>query len=148
MIEAPRGILETPLGPVHFTMTEATHVYLHTESRNDEVITIRGIPYHVSYHCRLVDGQWTAEDYNNPYLSRKDCFNKEASLPARNTARELLAKAWADYLAAHPKLGRQAEQAKAAHEVEQLQSELADLESKAAAKRKELSAAKKRQASV
>ena len=60
----------------------------------------------------------------------------------------MLAKAWADYLAAHPRLSRQAEQAKAAHEVEQLESELADLESKAAAKRKELSATKKRQASI
>jgi len=129
-------------------MTEAAHVFLHTESRNDEAITIRGIRYHASYHCHLVDGQWTAKDYNNPYLSRKDCFNKEASPPARNTAREVLAKAWADYLAAHPKLSRQAEQAKVAHEVKQLESELADLESKAAAKRKELSAAKKRQASI
>jgi len=148
MIEPPRGTLETPLGPVNFTMTEATHVFLHTESRNDEVITIRGIPYHVSYHCHLVDGRWTAKDYNNPYLSRKDHYNKEASLPARNTAREVLAKAWTEYLAAHPKLSRQAAQAKAAHEVKQLQSELADLESNAAAKRNELSAAKKRQTSI
>ena len=44
MIEPPRGILETPLGPVNFTMTEAAHVFLHTESRNNEAITIRGIP--------------------------------------------------------------------------------------------------------
>jgi len=147
MIEPPRGILETPLGPVNFTMTEAAHVFLHTESRNNEAITIRGIRYHVSYHCHLVDGQWTAKDYHDPYLSRKDCFNK-ASQPARNTARGVLAKAWTEYLAAHPKLSRQAEQAKAAHEVKQLANELADLESKAAAKRKELSAAKKRQAAT
>ena len=58
--------------------------------------------YHVSYHCHLVDGQWTAKDYHDPYLSRKDCFNKEASQAARNTAREALAKAWSEYLAAHP----------------------------------------------
>ena len=148
MIEPPRGILETPLGPVNFTMTEAAHVFLHTDSRNREIITIRGIPYHVSYHCHLVDGQWTAQDWHNPYLSRKDCSNKEASLPARNTAREVLAKAWAEYLAAHPKLGRLAEQAKAANEVKQLESELADLESKTAAKRSELAAAKKRQAAI
>ena len=148
MIEPPRGILETPLGPVNFSMTEAAHVFLHTESRNNEVITIRGIPYLVSYHCHLVDGQWTAKDWHDPYLSRKDCFGKEASQPARNTAREALAKAWSEYLAAHPQLSREAEQAKAAHEVKQLESELADLESKAAAKRKELSAAKKQQASI
>jgi hypothetical protein len=148
MIEPPRGILETPLGPVHFTMTEAAHVFLHTESRDNEAITIRGIRYHVSYHCHLVDGQWTAKDYHDPHLSRKDCFNKEASQSARNTAREVLAKAWVEYLAAHPKLSRQAEKAKAAHEVKQLESELADLESKAAAKGKELSAAKKRQAAI
>jgi hypothetical protein len=87
MIEPPRGILQTPVGPVNFTMTEAAHVFLHTESRNNEAITIRGIRYHVSYHCHLVDGKWTAKDYHDPYLSRKDCFNKEASQPARNTAR-------------------------------------------------------------
>jgi hypothetical protein len=148
MIEPPRGILETPLGPVNFTMTEAAHVFLHTESRNREAITIRRIPYHVSYHCHLVDGQWTAKDWHDPYLSRKDSFSKEASQPARKTAREVLAKAWADYLAAHPKLSRQAEQAKVAHEVKQLESELADLESKAAAKRSEVAAAKKRQADI
>jgi hypothetical protein len=148
MIEPPRGILETPLGPINFTMTEAAHVFLHTESRNNEAITIRGIPYHVSYHCHLVDGQWAAKDYHDPYLSRKDHFNKEASQAARNTAREALAKAWSEYLAAHPKLSRQAEHAKIAHEVKQLESELADLDSKAATKRKELAVAKKRQASI
>ena len=48
----------------------------------------------------------------------------------------------------HPQLSRQAEQAKAAHEVEQLESELADRKEKAAAKRAELNAAKKQQASI
>jgi len=147
MIEPPRGTLETPIGTVSFTMTEASHVYLCSEGHKTQAVTIRGIPYHVAYHCHLVDSKWTARDYHDPYLSRKDCY-KEASQPARNTAREVLAKAWTEYLAAHPDLGRQAEQAKAAHEVEQLEGELAHLETKAAAKRKELSAAKKRQASI
>jgi hypothetical protein len=147
MIEPPRGTLETPIGTVSFTMTEASHVYLCSEGHKGQAVTIRGIPYHVAYHCHLVDGKWIARDYHDPYLSRKDCY-KEASQPARNTARAVLAKAWTEYLAAHPDLSRQAEQAKAAHEVEQLQNELADLESKAAAKRKELLAAKKRQASI
>ena len=100
-----------------------------------------------SLHCHLIDGKWDAKDWHDPYLNRKDCY-KDASQPARNTAREVLAKVWTEYLAAHPQLSRQAEQAKAAHEVKQLESELADLESKAAAKRKELAAAKKRQASI
>ena len=147
MIEPPRGTLDTPIGTVSFTMTEASHVYLNSDGNQGQAVSIRGIPFHVSFHCHLVDGKWTAKDYHNPYLSRKDCF-KDASLPARKTAREVLAKAWADYLAAHPKLSQQAEQAKVAHEVKQLENELADLESKAAAKRKELSAAKKRQASI
>jgi hypothetical protein len=144
MIEPPRGILETPIGAVNFTMTEAAHVYLNSDGNKGQVVTIRGIPYHVSYHCHLVDGQWTAKDWHNPYLDRKDKY-QEASQPARKTAREVLAKAWTEYLAAHPGLSRQAEQSKAAHEVEQLESELADLESNAAAKRSELAAAKKRQ---
>jgi hypothetical protein len=144
MIEPLRGILETPIGAVNFTMTEAAHVYLNSDGNKGQVVTIRGIPYHVSYHCHLVDGQWTAKDWHNPYLDRKDKY-QEASQPARKTAREVLAKAWTEYLAAHPGLSRQAEQSKAAHEVEQLESELADLESNAAAKRSELAAAKKRQ---
>jgi len=144
VIEPPRGILETPLGTVNFTMTEASHVYLNSDGNQGQAVTIRGISYHVSYHVHLVDGQWTAKDFHDPYLSRKDCF-KDASQAARKTAREVLATAWTEYLAAHPELSRRAEQAKAAHEVAQLESELADLESKAAAKRKELSAAKKRQ---
>jgi len=144
MIEPPRGILETPIGAVNFTMTEAAHVYLNSDGNKGQVVTIRGIPYHVSYHCHLVDGQWNAKDYHDPYLNRKDKY-QEASQAARTTAREVLAKAWAEYLAAHPGLSRQAEQSKAAHEVEQLESELADLESNAAAKRSELAAAKKRQ---
>jgi len=147
MIEPPRGILETPIGTVNFTMTEAGHVYLNSDGNKGQAVTIRGIPYHVAYHCHLVAGQWTAKDYHDPYLNRKDKY-QDASQPARKTAREVLAKAWTEYLAAHPGLSRQAEQANVAHEVEQLESELADLESKAADKREELSAAKKHQASI
>lgn len=144
MIEPPRGILETPIGAVNFTMTEASHVYLNSDGHKGQAVTIRGIPYHVAYHCHLIDGQWTAKDWHDPYLNRKDKY-QDASQAARKTAREVLAKAWADYLAAHPKLSQQAEQANVANEVKQLKSELADLESKAAAKRSELAAAKKRQ---
>ena len=147
MIELPRGILETPIGTVSFTMTEAGHVYLNSDGGNGQVVTIRGIPYHCAYHCHLVDGQWTAKDWHDPYLNRKDKF-QEASQPARKTAREVLAKSWTEYLAAHPGLCRQAEQAKVANEVEQLESELADLEGKARAKAAELKAVKDRQASL
>ena len=147
MIEPPRGILETPIGAVNFTMTEAAHVYLNYAGDKGQVVTIRGIPYHVAYHCHLVDGQWTAKDYHDPYLNRKDKY-QEASQAARKTAREVLAKAWTDYVAAHPQLSRQAALANAAHEVVQLESELADLKEKAAAKAAELAAAKKRQASI
>ena len=66
------------IGTVSFTMTEASHVYLCSEGSKGQAVTIRGIPYHVAYHCHLVDGKWTAKDYHDPYLSRKDCY-KEAS---------------------------------------------------------------------
>jgi len=148
MIESPRGILATSIGTINFAMTEAAHVFLHTESRNNEAVTIRGIPYHISCHLHLINGEWQNTDYHDPYMSRKDVFNKEASQPARKTAREALAKAWTSYLADHPSLARKAEQAKAADEVGQLTSELADLENKAAEKRAALKAAKKRQASI
>jgi len=147
MIEAPQGTLATPLGCVRYAMTEAGHVFLHTESRHDEAITIRGIRYHVSFHCHLIDGQWGAKDWHEPYLSRKDTM-KEASQAARKTAGEALARAWASYLADHPRLSRKAELAKTRNEVEHLESELADVEEKAAAKRKELADAKARLAAI
>jgi len=143
MIDAPHGILETPLGVVHFTMTEAAHVWLHTEK--DAVITIRGIPYHVSYHCHLINGRWTAESHRDPYLSRTD--HKEPSQP-RKTAREVLAQAWYDYLRDHPDLPLKAECAKVSHEIEQLENDLAELQKKTAAKVAELAAVKKRQATL
>ena len=148
MKEIPRSTLDTPIGTVNFAMTEAAHVYLNSDGNKGQLVAIRGIPYHVSCHLHLVDGQWTVKDYHDPYMSRKDCFNKDASQAARKTAREILAKAWSEYLAAHPGLSREAEQAKAAEEVERLEGELADLESKTVAKRAELKAAKKQQAAV
>ena len=147
MIEPPRGNLETAIGTVSFTMTEAGHVYLCSEGNKGQAVTIRGIAYHVAYHCHLIDGKWGAKDWHDPYLNRKDKY-QEASQAARKTAREVLAKAWTEYLAAHPGLSRQAEQAKAANEVAQLESELADLKEKTAAKAAELAAAEKRQASI
>ena len=83
MIEPPRGILETPIGAVNFTMTEAGHVYLNSDGNKGQAVTIRGIPYHVSYHCHLVAGQWTAKDIHDPYLNRKDKY-QEASQAARD----------------------------------------------------------------
>jgi hypothetical protein len=147
MIEAPQGTLATPLGCVRYAMTEAGHVFLHTESRHDEAITIRGIRYHASFHCHLINGQWGAKDWHEPYLSRKDNM-KEPSQAARRTAGEVLAKAWADYLADHPSLSRKAELAKTRNEVEHLEGELTDLEEKADAKRKELADAKARLAAI
>ncbi len=96
MIEPPRGTLETPIGTVSFTMTEAGHVYLCSEGSKGQAVTIRGIPYHVAYHCHLIDGKWGAKDWHDPYLNRSDCY-KDASQAARNTAREVLATAWTEF---------------------------------------------------
>jgi hypothetical protein len=147
MSEPPRGILQTPIGLVNFVMTEANHVFLHTDSGKREAVTIRGIPYHCSYHCQLIDGAWQRKDWHDPYLSRKDKY-AEASQAARKTAAEVLSKAWTEYLTAHPDLGRAAELAKAENEVEKLAGELADLQEKVQAKRAELTAAKKRLAAI
>ena len=144
MKEQPKGNLVTPIGPIHFCMTQADHVFLHTEN---ELITIRGIPYHVSYHCYLIGGQWTAKDWYEPHLSRKDRY-LEPSLAARKTARTTLAKAWAEHLTAHPELSRQAALARAESEVEKLADELESLEQKVNEKRKELAAAKKMLAAI
>ena len=107
----PTGILDTPAGKVHFCMTAADHVYLHSESSPAdnpvEAVTFHRIRYHVNFHCYLVDGVWTAKDWHEPYLRRKDTHG-EASNAARKTARESLGRAWTEYLAAHPELSRQA----------------------------------------
>ena len=147
MTDRPQGILETSIGRVKFAMTEATHVFLHTDSEEREVVTIRGIPYHVSYHCHLIDGTWKAKDWHDPYLSRKDKY-AEASQPARKTAAEVLSKAWTEHLAAHPELSRTADQAKAEEEIGRLASELADLQEKVSAKQAELMAANGRLATL
>ena len=44
MIEPPRGILETPIGAVNFTMTEASHVYLNSDGNKGQAVTIRESP--------------------------------------------------------------------------------------------------------
>jgi hypothetical protein len=146
--EPPSGTLTTPIGTVHFTMTQADHVYLHTESRSDEAITIRGIRYHVGFHCHLVCGVWTVKDSHEPYLSRKDNCIKDASPAARATARGILSTAWTDYLAGHLDLIRKAALARATYDVEKLVDELAELEQKTAAKRAELKAARKALAAI
>jgi len=147
MQELPHGTLETPIGTVNYTLTQASHVYLYTEGSKGQAVTIRGIPYHVAFHCHLIDGAWQRKDWNEPYLSRKDCY-KEASQPARKTAAEVLATAWTEYFVAHPTLSRQAERAKAANEVAILAEELANLEQKARAKRAELESARNRLAGL
>jgi hypothetical protein len=137
----PTGILATSIGTVHFTMTQANHVFLRTDSGNDEVVTIRGIPYHVSYHCHLIDGTWKAQTWNDLYLSRKDHSNKDASRPACKTAEAVLTAAWTSYLADHPRLSLAAERANAQEQIDSLENEVADLNGKLAAKRDEVSAA-------
>ena len=143
-ISRPTGILETTIGPVHFTMTSAEHVFLHTESGNGEVVTIRGIPYHVSYHCHLIDGDWKPNDYHDLYLSRKDHILKDASRAACKTAQAVLTDHWTGYLAAQPELSLIAEKAKAQEEIDRITGEVADLRGKLEAKKTELSAAWKR----
>ena len=143
MSETPRGKLETPIGTVNFAMTQADHVFLNTDSQEGMVIVIRQIPYHLGFHCYLVDGQWKAKDWHDPYLSRKDSYAKETSQAARNTAREILSKAWTEYLAANPTLTRAAALAHAQEIVERLRGELADLEQKAKDKKAETKAAEK-----
>ena len=137
----PTGTLATPIGVVRYIMTQADHVFLHTESATDEAVTIRQIRYHLSFHCYLVNGQWTAKERQEPYLSRKDRYS-EASRAARDTALETLSKAWTSYLSEHPSLTRKAALARATSNVEKLTSELDDLKEKTAAKYLEFKAAR------
>ncbi len=137
----PEGTIETSIGTVRFHMTNATHVYLYTKQPAEKV-TIRQIPYKLNYHCYLQNEQWdrNANDLNawaEPGLSRKDKY-AETSHAARKTAREILNKAWAAHLAAHPELTRLAAAANAEDLIERLQDELDDLESKAAAVKEKL----------
>jgi hypothetical protein len=126
----PTGILETLIGPVHYTMTYATYVFLHTDSGEDEVVTIRGVPYHVSYRCHLIDGSWRPDGYHDLHLSRKDHSNKDPSRPALKTAEAVLSTAWTEHLAAHPELSLAAAKASAQEEFDRIGSEVADLRAK------------------
>lgn len=146
MTNKPEGTIETPLGAIRYIMTCGEHVFLHTEARHGEArhgeaITIRGIPYHVSFHCHLIGGEWGAKDTHEPYLARKDTYAKDASAPARKTALTELTKAWAAFIAANPGIARQATIADAELLVHNLGEALAELKSKAAGKQAELDAA-------
>jgi hypothetical protein len=134
------GTLDTKIGTVRYHMTDADHVWFRTEA--PEAVTIRGIRYHLNYHCHLIDGTWVRNDWNEPYLSRKGA-EKEASQAARTTARDILDKAWTDYLAQNPGLTRLAARAHAVEQVEKLRLEVVDLEEKLHAKVAELKAAMK-----
>ena len=140
MIETT-GTLDTPIGTVRYHMTDADHVYLHTEAP-DETVTMRGIRYHLNYHCHLIDGAWTAKDWHEPYLNRKGEW-KETSQAARKTVRDVLSKAWTDHLAQNPGLTRLAARAHAAEHVEKLTEELAELEEKVNRKHAELESAQR-----
>lgn len=137
----PIGIIETPIGLVRFAMTEASHVFLHTESRTDEAVTIRKIRYHVNFHLHLIDGAWGVKDWHEPYLSRRDTYSQDASQPARKTARDVLTKAWTEYLAAHSDLSLAAEKDKAQEAIDRANGELAELREQVKAKEAELSKA-------
>jgi hypothetical protein len=129
----PSGILPTPLGNINYTMTQADHVYLRTESAHDEALTVHRVRYHCCFHCYLVDGVWTAKDWHEPYLSRKG--SGEPTPAARKAARETLAKAWTEFLAAHPGLTRQAALTHAEKCLDTLEEQVSELEEQLAAKR-------------
>jgi len=138
----PEGIIVTSIGTVHFHMNNAAQVYLYTEHPREKV-TIRHIPYQLNYHAYLIDGKWTSKpnDWREPGLSRTDKY-AETSHAARDTARKILGEVWAAHLAAHPELTRLAAAANADDDIERLQAELTDLESKAAAVQAKLDAAR------
>lgn len=46
----PTGVLPTTLGAVSFTLTHDSHVYLYTEPRLGQLVTVRGVQYHVNLH--------------------------------------------------------------------------------------------------
>jgi len=138
----PTGILETPLGNVTYVMTQADHVFLRTESTNDDSITVNRVHYHVCFHVNLVDGKWVALNWNEPYLSRKGNY-AEATLAARKTTREVLTKAWTEYLAAHPELTGYAALAHAKKELDKLEEEADELKKSLCAKLVEVRAARR-----
>lgn len=129
----PTGILETPLGNINYVMTQADHVFLRTESANDEILTVNRVRYHVYFHVNLVDGKWVAPNWNEPYMSRKGNY-AEATLAARKTTRETLIAAWSEYLAAHPELTGYAALAHAKEEMDKLEGEADELKKNLCAK--------------
>jgi flagellar capping protein FliD len=134
---SPTGTIETSLGFFTFTMGSATHVYLTGD------VVIFNVPYRVAYHCDLIDGEWKAKDWHEPYLSRHN-DHKDPSAAARNKAKDVLSKTWTDYLAAHPGMSLDAEKASIQGEIDRLDGDISELKEKLEAKRDELTAAESR----
>lgn len=81
-------------GEVHYTLTDATHVYITGQ------ITVFSVTYNFTLHLyRQLDGSWSKDDkpgqncFYNLYLNRVDSM-KDASFAARNKVEEIMVEAW------------------------------------------------------
>ena len=81
-IDSPKGDLDTPFGPMEFTLTSANTVHVSAGSSGDRYdgLEVNGVLYYVSAHLsREPDGSWTLGDnYRNPYMSRRDNMKVQA----------------------------------------------------------------------
>ena len=91
--------IETALGDVNYTLTDATHVYLTGE------IVAFSVGYKFSLHLyRQPDGSWSKDDkpqqncFHNLYLSRTDNSMKDASFAARKKVEEVMVAAWTEHV--------------------------------------------------
>jgi hypothetical protein len=128
------GKLQTKIGEIEFTRTEANHVYIGTKS--GEYVEVRGVKYYASSHLYLIDGEWKRKEpeYRDPYVSRSihdSNYNKGVSSSARKVIFEHFLAAWLEWVAAHPESADAAER-------NHLDAELKRLDEKISEARKQL----------
>ena len=128
----PQGTIETKLGKVEWSWTQADHVYIGTPS--GEYLELRGVKYHATSHLYLqADGTWQRKEpiYRDPYVSRS-IHDSKHNTPPSNSARQALADvlldAWVLYAVSHPEQGIVAQRCKLGQEVAKLVEEIATLE--------------------
>lgn len=96
-----KGDLQTPLGPMQYTLTSGTHVNLTAGGGSDKFpgIVVYGVPYYTSFHLhRLGEGTWGIKDERNDIYMTRSNFS-DASSAARRKAAAVLSKVWSDHVA-------------------------------------------------
>jgi len=132
-----KGVLETSIGPVDFSVTSGSHVYLESRRYDEDgspttpiPVVINRVEYHLSAHLHLkADGSWDANSTNEVNLSRAGSLKAfDYTLSAVQKARSVLSEAWARYAAGHPEILKAAKRSHVNNEIIGVDEKIAETE--------------------